>query len=361
MLGREIMKYFAGDQPADETADWLRRTYFVEVVRAFNSTDSRKCLGLYGGEKIPENERNLTDVRNRVSLIIEYEIARLSNDLIQRLGVTDYFWSYVVANRFPDLEVRGVEGNRTLRVEIKCLQSIAEEKAANFDTLIKDLNPHTDFIVVLLWEWDYSSNGSIPWDRAPKILNSYVFNAFALASLRDSYWLNRPHGNLGSGYQGFDLRYAVNCNAGIYSEEEGNYGKLTRIWQSGFQFRPTSTPALLDAEVEYLKFKKEVAQSGFRSLYERLLPKLSGVAQVVEIIDNGIQVGARSGEFAFFFKSLVREGAANSLCLANGCNYMVFMTDRYKSTGYEVRIGGALKIFNELKPKAIERDLFSPA
>ena len=31
---------------------------------------------------------------------------------------------------------------------------------------------------------------------------------------------------------------------------EGNYGKLTRIWKEGFEYRPVETPALLDTEVK---------------------------------------------------------------------------------------------------------------
>ena len=43
----------------------------------------------------------------------------------------------------------------------------------------------------------------------------------------------------------------------IFSKEQGNYGKLTRIWKEGFEYRPVETPALLDTEAEYIKFQKE--------------------------------------------------------------------------------------------------------
>jgi hypothetical protein len=122
-------------------------------VDDLNSTDVRQRIGLYAGERIPQNERNLTDVRNRVSLIIEYEMARIATRILERAEIGDLFWSYVVANRFPDLEVRHNSGRRGLRVEVKCLQTLAEEKAANFDTLRKDIHPQTDFLVVFLWEW----------------------------------------------------------------------------------------------------------------------------------------------------------------------------------------------------------------
>src|SRR5258708_28228607 len=108
-----------GQSPALETAQWLRAHYLPELMRRFNTVDVRKRLGLYVGDRIPDNERNLTDVRNRVSLIVEYELARLSNQILSNANVNDLFWAYVVANRFPDLEVRMNDGSRKLRIEVK--------------------------------------------------------------------------------------------------------------------------------------------------------------------------------------------------------------------------------------------------
>ena len=147
-MEKELLEILEGKTSDVSAINWLRSEYLPEVVKRINQPSSRKRLGLYRGERIPENERNLTDTRNRVSLILEYEIARVSNEIFIELGITDYFWTYVVANRFPDLEVRKRDGNRVLRVEIKSLQSIAEEKSANFDTLVKDINPKTDYVFV---------------------------------------------------------------------------------------------------------------------------------------------------------------------------------------------------------------------
>lgn len=69
-----------------------------------------------------------------------------------------------------------------MRIEVKCLQSMAEEKSANFDTLIKDINPQTDFVVVFLWEWDYKK---IP------ILTGIEFHKFwTPLCLMLTLWLN---------------------------------------------------------------------------------------------------------------------------------------------------------------------------
>lgn len=340
----------SGNGSPKEIADWLRGEFLVELKKRFNTSDVRRRLALYHGERVPDNERNLTDVRNRVSMIVEYELARLANEILRDGQVDDFFWSYVVANRFPDLEVRGHDGRKTLRIEVKCLQSIAEEKAANFDTLKKDLNPVTDYVVVFLWEWCKVWD-TIQWDRAPKILDFYVFNASALAAMRDAYWLNRPPNNLGGGYQGFDLRYAVNCTSGIFNEEEGNYGKLLRFWSSDFQFPPPQTPEIIDANAEYTRFKDGVVIAGFKTLCELLLP---GIAESDEPLDlltdtNGELRAAVLGQYAFCLASKFSAPQISDLIRRRNLKFCISMTDKYASTIHS-RAG---KINGPMKPKAV--------
>lgn len=141
--------------PASDILYRLRTEFLPLVLNHMNTPDVRRRIGLYGGDRIPENERNLTDVRNRVSLIAEYEMARVATRLLEERDLGDFFFGYVVANRFPDLELRDENGKHGIRIEVKCLASVAEGKAANFDTLKKDINPHTDFVVVFLWEWKH--------------------------------------------------------------------------------------------------------------------------------------------------------------------------------------------------------------
>lgn len=200
MTREEVIQMLTADASALELSTWLRNTYFPEIVDRFNRESSRKRFGLYQNEQIPANERNLTDVRTRMGTLIEFELARISNELLPELGIHDIFWSYVVANRFPDLEIRRNNGDRLLRLEIKCLQCIAEEKSANFDTLKKDIDPNTDFVVVCLWDWIPDGATACQWDTAPQIMKAYVFHAYSLTLLRDTYWLNRPPANLGKGY-----------------------------------------------------------------------------------------------------------------------------------------------------------------
>ena len=68
----ELRENLTGAREPLETLAWLRDTFLPVMLKNLNATDVRRRFGIYAGEKIPENERNLTDVRNRVSLVVEY-------------------------------------------------------------------------------------------------------------------------------------------------------------------------------------------------------------------------------------------------------------------------------------------------
>lgn len=338
-----------------ELCQWLRNEFINTFITRFNNDDNRRKLALYNGEVIPTNERNLTDVRNRVSLIIEYELAKISNQILKEdYDIDQIFWSYVVANRFPDLEVLDNFGNKVLRVEVKCLQSISEEKSANFDTLKKDLNDETDYLMVFLWEWDYEKK-DVSWDRAPKILDAFIFHAYSLATFRDQYWLNKPPSNLGNGFQGFDLRHAVNCVDGVFSVEEGNYGKLLRIWNSDFEFKPKMTPLLIDTEKEYQRLKSNSILSGFESLSRNIIPKLSKDSSIIKCFDG---YGYYSGEFIFYMGKL-GSSEVIELMLSNGIKYLVQMNEKYVSNGFLLENKSLKNLFSKSKPKMINLDKFN--
>ena len=67
-----LKTFLSGGAETLEALKWLQDEFLPAVVERLNQTDSRKRLALYGGDRIPENERNLTDFRNRISLIIEF-------------------------------------------------------------------------------------------------------------------------------------------------------------------------------------------------------------------------------------------------------------------------------------------------
>lgn len=355
---QEIYKMLTASQPPVQIAVWLRSSYFPEIVRRFNADNSRKRFGLYQNEQIPLNERNLTDVRTRMGVLIEFELARISNELLPEVGINDIFWSYVVANRFPDLEIRNNLGERQLRLEIKCLQCVAEEKSANFDTLKKDIDPSTDYVVVCLWDWSKKKSSSCNWDSVPIIYKVYVFHAYSLTLLRDSYWLNNPPSNLGEGYQGFDIRYAVTCTNGVYSKEQGNYGKLTRIWKENFPFRPTETKELIDTEREYLTFQKEIIIEGFKIIaYSHLSSLVSNTSRIEQVLREGIVIGYKAGDYIYILQSKIGSRSLQKnlqdIASENKCSVIVAMTEKYRSTIYKRNGTSLSQIANNAKPKNI--------
>ena len=325
----DLREFLTGKRDSEQTVTWLQTEFFPEVRVHLNSENVRRRLGIYSGEKIPENERNLTDVRNRISLVLEYELARIATRILEEEGIHDLFWTYVVANRFPDLEVRDQEGKRGLRIEVKCLQTISEEKSASFDTLRKDVHPRTDYLAVFMWEWAYDT-GQVTWDRAPLVQGCYAFHAVSLVQLRDAYWLNHPPSNLGEGLQGFDLRFGVNCVDDKYHEEEGNYGKLMRLWQSDFPHRPARTPLLDKTEQDYAVFKRFAVTSGFESLARILLPILSKNPQVIAAPMAPTHSVFVSGLFAFVLRSQIPKNTDLALIVATSAVARVFVfSDKY--------------------------------
>ena len=195
----------------------------------------------------------------------------------------------------------------------------------------------------------------------PVLVDFYVFHAYSLADLRDCYWLNRPPGDLGAGYQGFDLRYAVNCRQGVYAKEEGNYGKLLRVWQEGFPHRPADTSALGDTECEYVRFKRAVITDGFSSLCRYHLPRLSGSTNLETIHNGDGEVYAVcAGQYAFVLKSRADGGSIEDMITARGITRVVVMTDKYSCAGFVMEDGGRRPLFSGQKPKMLPL-LFRPA
>jgi hypothetical protein len=351
MTPDSIRRNLAGEAPPEETLTFLSGEFIPEVIRRLNEPGTRRRMALYGGDRIPENERNLTDVRNRMSLLIEYKLAWVGNDVLCDHGVDEIFWTNVVANRFPDLEVRKVNGERGIRVEVKCLEAIAEEKSANFDTLKKDLNPNTDYIVVFVWEW-FRDQAAVAWNRAPKVLRGFVFHASSLAELRDYNWLSNPPNELGKGFQGYDLRYAVNCRNDVYSEEEGNYGKLLRIWNNDLTYEPGSNPLLDTTIQEYRQFEDFTVWSGFKVLSSDLLTRTGSTDFTPIVVPERGKVGYRNGKIGILFKR--RAGPAREqhrIAQESGLGRVIVMTDKYQWSDFEVKATSLGRLADGRKPK----------
>jgi len=350
MDAEQIREFLGGRKNPADTLDFLSTEFIPAVVAKLNELGTRRRMALYGGDRIPENERNLTDVRNRMSLLIEYKLAWIGNDVLEAHGITNLFWTNVVANRFPDLELRDTQGHRGTRVEVKCLQAIAEEKSANFDTLKKDLNPTTDYIVVFIWEW-FRDQAPIAWDRAPKILRAFVFHASSLAELRDYNWLQNSPKDLGEGFQGFDLRYAVNCRRGKYNEEEGNFGKLLRIWNDEVTYLPGLNGLLTETTTTYREFEDFAVWSGFEVLAPYLLAQVGDTA-LESITVSGKTVGFRKGTLAIIFRRRLASGnEQRQLILDLGLKRLIVMTDKYQWVELRLSRGQLERYADGRKPK----------
>lgn len=360
-------KMLMAERPVSDVLDWLRAEFLRLVLEHMNTPDVRRRIGLYGGDRIPENERNLTDVRNRVSLVAEYEMARVATRLLEERGLHGLFFSYVVANRFPDLELRDEDGKRGIRVEVKCLASVAEEKSANFDTLKKDIDPRTDFVVVFLWEWKRDGtvvgpgdDRRLAWDRAPEFLRVYCFHAASLAHMRDWYWLNRPPRELGDGLQGFDLRYGVNCKNSNYNQEEGNYGKLMRMWAEGFEAAPARPVFLPRTPEDYLAFRRDVIEQGFlqvcRALTSEALPPGTAPAPLRR---GGRTVGVVAGPLGFMLGSLCPPAEQKAVLRDREIQRLFVLSDKYSWSEFVLEGSRLSKVAEGKKPKHLKAQLLN--
>ena len=217
-------------------------------------------IPLFPDDVLPTNQRNLTDVRVRLGVLLEYELAKAVNaSLPSEIKDAGLVLTYVVANQFPDLAFRSPSGELGIRFEMKAIEAVAEEKSANFSTLIKDIRKGTDFVVVLLWEWMQHDARDL---KFPRIDAFFVMDAYHLAQMRDCHWLNNPPSGLQLARQGFDLTFAVNAKADVFNEEEGNYGKLMRIFDPKHQHLLSTDVQESDTLQTYYRLTAETARLG---------------------------------------------------------------------------------------------------
>ena len=247
-------------------------TYLEELipqaVRIMNEDTLPLAVALFPKDVLPTNQRNLTDVRTRIGILLEYEFAKAVTvslpSTVKEQGVA---LTYVIANQFPDLAFRAKDGRIGIRFEMKAIEAIAEEKSANFATLIKDIRRDTDFVVVLLWEWKQHRFGR---KKFPHIDSYFVMDAYQLAQMRDCNWLNNPPPGLQSARQGFDLTFAVNARTDSYNKEEGNLGKLMRIFHSRHQALLPDSVNLEKTLETYYRFTEKAAQLGLYHIGQKI-------------------------------------------------------------------------------------------
>lgn len=348
----QLREALSAELDVSSTLDWFRRDYLPEVLKRINNDDSRRTMALYEGERLRTNERNLTDTRTRLGLLLEHGFTRISNEILADEGIDDLFWNYVVANRFPDLEVHSNDGTTLMRIEMKALEGRAEEKSANFATLIKDINPETDYLIVCLWKWDNTENKNVAWDSAVRVEDIYVFHAYSLARIRDYYWLNNPPARC-KAYQGIDIRTAINCNETQFSVEEHNMGKILRLWQGDYEDLPASFSDLeRETLASYLEFVDEVYEAGFKLLSVEILESVGGTSIEYYMLGNINYPESRG-------VAVVPNGTATTkrerlrISRDSGANIVVKMKNNYQCAAWHIQttIEYDGKLFDSVKPK----------
>ena len=258
----------------ERVLEFLDRKLLPRAVNILNKVTLPEAVVLFPDDVLPTNQRNLTDVRTRIGILLEYEFARAIAESLQiTFDDQGVALTYVIANQFPDLAFRTIDGQIGIRFELKAIQTIAEEKSANFSTLIKDIRKDTDFVVVLLWEWSEHESRT---RKSPYIYRFFVMDAYQLAQMRDCYWLNNPPSGLSSARQGFDLTFAVNARDDSYNKEEGNYGKLMRIFNSDFQYLLPDSIRQGKTLRKYYVFNQEAVRLGLKHIGQEIAAQSTG-------------------------------------------------------------------------------------
>lgn len=260
-----------------ELLEHLNNELLPRLVDTINTHVSPQHFGKLSlsAEPIPLNERNLTDTRTRIGVLLEYALAFELHKVLE--GGT-YSAGFLVANQFPDITTRHVtDFTQGARLEIKAIQTISEEKAANFSTLIQDISPNQDILCVLVWEWRIKLVG-VADVHYPHILGAYAMHAHVIARLRDMVWLA-----LEGKYKSpklIDIAGALvpnsqNADEKVMKSEENNLGKLTRMISahnlSNIDDKNFST-LKLDISVKiYYKMLKFAYNKGIEEIVEREL------------------------------------------------------------------------------------------
>ncbi len=158
------------------------------------------------------NNRNLTDRRGRIGILLEYSMPHMLNDILGE-GSS----GYIVSNRFGDIYLK--LGDKMYWIEIKCLDLNAEEYAGNLTTPIAWIPP-SGLLMIIVYE-----NTETYDSFHPNILDVGVFEARAIAKMRNYGWLKADSTQIlldGASLKG----------NGYWKREEENLGKLGRIAKS---------------------------------------------------------------------------------------------------------------------------------
>ncbi len=277
---RELLTNY--DESPQALVDAFNTDILARAVESLNRTTNLRQMGKLAIERLPQNERNLTDVRTRLGVLLEYALATVINAHWQeRLG-GDHTLCFVVANRYPDLVSRDRQHRPGMRIEVKAIEAISEEKSANLDVLVRDTRATGDILCVLVWEWKEAAvDGTIV--EYPHIYRAFAFSERTIAKIRDVSWL---HNMSRSTFKGIDIGGPVVGSGGGLKEEEHNMGKLLRIGAEEDFGDPSLAPYKDDPNVRlYEEFRRFTITLGIQTIVRRAFSAF-GMTALEEHISN---------------------------------------------------------------------------
>lgn len=217
---------------SDETSiakklELLNKEIFPELVEEFNTGDAADRLTRLTKdiEPVPDHSRNVTETRTRVGLLLEFNLGIVIEEYLP----DDHVVSYGASQAHTDLVLRGPDRTPTVRLEVKAIEDIAEEKAASYEDMVHSIDPNRDILAIFTWGWRQDRAAGRE-TRIPQLYDLRGFEMREISMARDLLWMQSPRrGNKNM----MDISMPViQKNPGELKEEEGNMGKLTRIVDS---------------------------------------------------------------------------------------------------------------------------------
>lgn len=205
----------------DLVANRLNEVALEPLVMRFNTAYTKSYLFHLRAETADLTPREHTAIRSRVGLLIEYAVISILHEMIDRDTDSLSQATFNTTNMFADFFIRGDMGKVDLRIDVKAVQAASDEKSARFTTLVQDIDPKRDFLLVIQWEWHDDSIGDVEISY-PIIENAAFVSCIRMAEERD-------RGRFLAGGS-FDTVSGKPMTAN--NTEDTNFGKMARIIHS---------------------------------------------------------------------------------------------------------------------------------
>lgn len=220
-VNEKLSEVVDSDTDISKRISLLNKDIFPEIVNQINNSISANRLSRLSKEEepVPDHSRNLTEIRTRVGLLLEFNLA----STIEEYLPDEHKATYGTSQAHADIVLRDRQYQPTIRLEVKALEDIAEEKAANYKDLVHSIDPNKDILAIFLWGWKEDEIDGVN-HVYPKLYSLEAFRMKQIALSRDLLWMRNSNENL------VDIGGPVlEKGSKDLKEEEGNMGKLTRI------------------------------------------------------------------------------------------------------------------------------------